>query len=61
MGRRLVAIWRKSYKPWPVEKHPEIFVKEGGVSYNRAYGTFGMGATLMNLVSKCGSFEQKAD
>jgi biopolymer transport protein ExbD len=59
MGRRLVAIEKKLNLA--VEKQSEILSKEGGVSYNRAMELLGMGATIDDLVSKCGLIRAEAE
>ncbi|WP_111639217.1 DUF2802 domain-containing protein [Marinomonas shanghaiensis] len=59
MGRRLVAIEKKLNLA--VEKQSEILSKEGGVSYNRAMELLEMGATIDDLVSKCGLIRAEAE
>lgn len=59
MGRRLVAIEKKLNLA--VEKQSEILSKEGGVSYNRAMELLEMGATVDDLVSKCGLIRAEAE
>jgi biopolymer transport protein ExbD len=59
MGRRLVAIEKKLNLA--VEKQSEILSKEGSVSYNRAMELLGMGATIDDLVSKCGLIRAEAE
>ena len=59
MGRRLVAIEKKLNLA--VEKKSEILSKEGGVSYNRAMELLEMGATVDDLVSKCGLIRAEAE
>jgi len=59
MGRRLVAIEKKLNLT--VEKQSEILSKEGSVSYNRAMELLGMGATIDDLVSKCGLIRAEAE
>ena len=59
MGRRLVAIEKKLNLA--VEKQSEILSKEGGVSYNRTMELLGMGATIDDLVSKCGLIRAEAE
>jgi len=59
MGRRLVAIEKKLNLA--VEKQSEILTKEGGVSYNRAMELLEMGATIDDLVSKCGLIRAEAE
>ncbi|NVK73719.1 DUF2802 domain-containing protein [Marinomonas sp. CT5] len=59
MGRRLVTIEKKLNLA--VEKQSEILSKEGGVSYNRAMELLEMGATIDDLVSKCGLIRAEAE
>ena len=59
MGRRLVAIEKKLNLA--VEKQSEILSKEGNVSYNRAMELLEMGATIDDLVSKCGLIRAEAE
>ena len=59
MGRRLVAIEKKLNIA--VERQSEILAKEGNVSYNRAMELLGMGATIDDLVSKCGLIRAEAE
>ncbi|BFM49292.1 DUF2802 domain-containing protein [Marinomonas sp. THO17] len=59
MGRRLVAIEKKLNLA--VEKQSEILSKEGSVSYNRAMELLEMGATIDDLVSKCGLIRAEAE
>lgn len=59
MGRRLVAIEKKLNLA--VEKQSEILSKEGNVSYNRAMELLDMGATIDDLVSKCGLIRAEAE
>ncbi|NLQ16562.1 DUF2802 domain-containing protein [Marinomonas sp. M1K-6] len=59
MGRRLVVIEKKLNLA--VEKQSEILSKEGGVSYNRAMELLEMGATIDDLVSKCGLIRAEAE
>lgn len=59
MGRRLVAIEKKLNLA--VEKQSELLSKEGGVSYNRAMELLEMGATIDDLVSKCGLIRAEAE
>ncbi|ADZ92423.1 DUF2802 domain-containing protein [Marinomonas mediterranea] len=61
MGRRLVAIEKKLNIA--VERQSEIISKEstGGVSYNRAMELLEMGATVDDLVSKCGLIRAEAE
>ena len=59
MGRRLVAIEKKLNLA--VEKQSEILSKEGGVSYNCAMELLEMGATIDDLVSKCGLIRAEAE
>ncbi|MEL0637894.1 MULTISPECIES: DUF2802 domain-containing protein [Marinomonas] len=59
MGRRLVAIEKKLNMA--VERQTEILSKEGSVSYNRAMELLAMGATVDDLVSKCGLIRAEAE
>lgn len=60
MGRRLVAIEKKLNMA--VERQSEIISKEGNsVSYNRAMELLEMGATVDDLVSKCGLIRAEAE
>lgn len=59
MGRRLVAIEKKLNLV--IEKQSEILSKEGSVSYNRAMELLEMGATIDDLVSKCGLIRAEAE
>lgn len=59
MGRRLVAIEKKLNIA--VERQSEILSKEGGVSYNRAMELLEMGATVDDLVAKCGLIRAEAE
>ncbi|MEO9655701.1 DUF2802 domain-containing protein [Marinomonas dokdonensis] len=59
MGRRLVAIEKKLNMA--VERQTEILSKEGNVSYNRAMELLEMGATVDDLVSKCGLIRAEAE
>jgi len=59
MGRRLVAIEKKLNIA--VERQSEILSKEGNVSYNRAMELLEMGATIDDLVSKCGLIRAEAE
>lgn len=59
MGRRLVAIEKKLNMA--VERQSEILSKEGNVSYNRAMELLEMGATVDDLVSKCGLIRAEAE
>ncbi|MEO9274060.1 DUF2802 domain-containing protein [Marinomonas sp. 5E14-1] len=59
MGRRLVTIEKKLNLA--VEKQSEILSKEGSVSYNRAMELLEMGATIDDLVSKCGLIRAEAE
>ncbi|MGO3345198.1 MAG: DUF2802 domain-containing protein [Marinomonas sp.] len=59
MGRRLVAIEKKLNMA--VERQTEILSKEGNVSYNRAMELLAMGATVDDLVSKCGLIRAEAE
>lgn len=59
MGRRLVAIEKKLNIA--VERQSEILSKEGNVSYNRAMELLDMGATVDDLVSKCGLIRAEAE
>ena len=59
MGRRLVAIEKKLNIA--VERQSEIMSKEGNVSYNRAMELLAMGATVDDLVSKCGLIRAEAE
>lgn len=59
MGRRLVAIEKKLNIA--VERQSEIMSKEGSVSYNRAMELLEMGATVDELVSKCGLIRAEAE
>ncbi|GAB3481011.1 DUF2802 domain-containing protein [Marinomonas epiphytica] len=59
MGRRLVAIEKKLNMA--VERQSEILSKEGSVSYNRAMELLEMGATVDDLVSKCGLIRAEAE
>lgn len=59
MGRRLVAIEKKLNIA--VERQTEILSKEGGVSYNRAMELLEMGATVDDLVAKCGLIRAEAE
>lgn len=59
MGRRLVTIEKKLNLA--VEKQSEILSKEGNVSYNRAMELLDMGATIDDLVSKCGLIRAEAE
>lgn len=59
MGRRLVAIEKKLNMA--VERQSEILSKEGSVSYNRAMELLDMGATVDDLVSKCGLIRAEAE
>jgi hypothetical protein len=44
-----------------VERQSEIISKEGSVSYNRAMELLEMGATVDDLVSKCGLIRAEAE
>ncbi|WP_191600677.1 DUF2802 domain-containing protein [Marinomonas algicola] len=59
MGRRLVAIEKKLNIA--VERQSEILSKEGNVSYNRAMELLALGATVDDLVSKCGLIRAEAE
>lgn len=59
MGRRLVAIEKRLNMA--VERQSEIISKEGSVSYNRAMELLEMGATVDDLVSKCGLIRAEAE
>lgn len=59
MGRRLVAIEKRLNMA--VERQTEIISKEGSVSYNRAMELLEMGATVDDLVSKCGLIRAEAE
>ncbi|GAA0836356.1 MULTISPECIES: DUF2802 domain-containing protein [Marinomonas] len=59
MGRRLVAIEKKLNMA--VERQSELLSKEGSVSYNRAMELLEMGATIDDLVSKCGLIRAEAE
>lgn len=59
MGRRLVAIEKKLNIA--VERQSEILAKEGGVSYNRSMELLDMGATVDDLVAKCGLIRAEAE
>lgn len=59
MGRRLVAIEKKLNIA--VERQSELLSKEGNVSYNRAMDLLEMGATVDDLVSKCGLIRAEAE
>ena len=59
MGRRLVAIEKKLNIA--VERQSEILSKEGGVSYNRSMELLDMGATVDDLVAKCGLIRAEAE
>ncbi|REG82957.1 DUF2802 domain-containing protein [Marinomonas pollencensis] len=59
MGRRLVAIEKKLNMA--VERQSELLSKEGSVSYNRAMELLEMGATVDDLVSKCGLIRAEAE
>lgn len=59
MGRRLVAIEKKLNMA--VERQSEIMSKEGNVSYNRAMELLELGATVDDLVSKCGLIRAEAE
>lgn len=59
MGRRLVAIEKKLNIA--VERQSEILSKEGSVSYNRSMELLDMGATVDDLVAKCGLIRAEAE
>lgn len=60
MGRRLVAIEKRLNIA--VERQSEMLNKEGSsVSYNRAIELLEMGATVDDLVSKCGLIRAEAE
>ncbi|MCC4274628.1 DUF2802 domain-containing protein [Marinomonas communis] len=60
MGRRLVAIEKRLNIA--VERQSELISKEGSsVSYNRAMELLEMGATVDDLVSKCGLIRAEAE
>lgn len=60
MGRRLVAIEKRLNMA--VERQSEIISKEGSsVSYNRAVELLDMGASVDDLVSKCGLIRAEAE
>ncbi|SBS26519.1 hypothetical protein MSP8887_00428 [Marinomonas spartinae] len=59
MGRRLVAIEKKLNIA--VERQSELLSKEGNISYNRAMDLLEMGATVDDLVSKCGLIRAEAE
>lgn len=60
MGRRLVAIEKRLNMA--VERQSELISKEGSsVSYNRAMELLEMGATVDDLVSKCGLIRAEAE
>lgn len=59
VGRRLVAIEKKLNIA--VERQSEILSKEGGVSYNRSMELLDMGATVDDLVAKCGLIRAEAE
>ncbi|WP_233407815.1 DUF2802 domain-containing protein [Marinomonas spartinae] len=59
MGRRLVAIEKKLNIA--VERQSELLSKEGNISYNRAMDLLDMGATVDDLVSKCGLIRAEAE
>ncbi|MBM6551272.1 DUF2802 domain-containing protein [Marinomonas ostreistagni] len=60
MGRRLVAIEKRLNMA--VERQSELISKEGSsVSYNRAIELLEMGASVDDLVSKCGLIRAEAE